>query len=568
MKRWYYLKDGKTTGPVTEKGLLDLMRWGQLSADELVYQEGDAKWRPVREFPELDGRHLDSEQSADKAGWVLLKKKPGEKKKFVQVGPFSANQVRKRVKAGEFVKKDLIWKDGMSQWLPLMEVDVFQDLFVELDPVPTSTATPDEPTFVLHQVEKSQAHEEPPPLDAEGPDLTKKQLPNEAQDATPNKAPDEAPEPAASPSDDQEVKVRLPPIEVPSERDKASEEVRAKKIQSKIDSVRSKISQDQKTVVERARAWWKKRVPKDVQITLRSWLVPVLSLVLFAMSFAFYRNQRFKAIQEVSAPVAAAPTNTSRTTQRAAKAPSRSRTRAREKVSPPAAAKPEPSAKATRLKAAWQGDGTLRISSDIGRKQSLRIFLEAGPGQLVGQPSYRRHFRFPSSVFSEGAYDWPVHRLNLKSGDYTITLSVGELSEKTYMFNGGQRSQFEVELNDYKKRISWQHTQEKRELFFRIEELDRLHQEAFSRARAGRGRSSRWFKRFRDTNSKFIRLARKNYVTEVFYTEAWRDLAKIRKQVLGVSKTYSKQRSKARLDRKLSSDLTQLKALALNSYLF
>ena len=106
MKRWYYLKDGKTTGPVTEKGLLDLMRWGQLSADELVYQEGDAKWRPVREFPELDGRHLDSEQSADKAGWVLLKKKPGEKKKFVQVGPFSANQVRKRVKAGEVVKKD------------------------------------------------------------------------------------------------------------------------------------------------------------------------------------------------------------------------------------------------------------------------------------------------------------------------------------------------------------------------------------------------------------------------------------------------------------------------------
>ena len=49
-QRWYYARDGQRQGPVPRERLVDLVRDGWLSADDLVWSEGMPEWRPARSF--------------------------------------------------------------------------------------------------------------------------------------------------------------------------------------------------------------------------------------------------------------------------------------------------------------------------------------------------------------------------------------------------------------------------------------------------------------------------------------------------------------------------------------
>ena len=54
-ERWYYARDGQRQGPVPRERLVDLVRDGWLSADDLVWSEGMPEWRPARSFDWLCG---------------------------------------------------------------------------------------------------------------------------------------------------------------------------------------------------------------------------------------------------------------------------------------------------------------------------------------------------------------------------------------------------------------------------------------------------------------------------------------------------------------------------------
>ena len=54
-QRWYYARDGQRQGPVPRERLVDLVRDGWLSADDLVWSEGMPEWRPARSFDWLCG---------------------------------------------------------------------------------------------------------------------------------------------------------------------------------------------------------------------------------------------------------------------------------------------------------------------------------------------------------------------------------------------------------------------------------------------------------------------------------------------------------------------------------
>lgn len=49
-KKWYYVKDGETRGPVLEATLLHLVDSGDLRHSDLVYHEGLGQWRPIGEL--------------------------------------------------------------------------------------------------------------------------------------------------------------------------------------------------------------------------------------------------------------------------------------------------------------------------------------------------------------------------------------------------------------------------------------------------------------------------------------------------------------------------------------
>lgn len=53
MSQWYYAKNGQQLGPVTGEAIKAGVAKGQLTASDLVWQDGMADWRKIKEIPEL-----------------------------------------------------------------------------------------------------------------------------------------------------------------------------------------------------------------------------------------------------------------------------------------------------------------------------------------------------------------------------------------------------------------------------------------------------------------------------------------------------------------------------------
>ncbi len=50
---WFYEKDGKPAGPVSEIELWDLLNTGEITKDSLVWKEPMEKWLPFSQVQEL-----------------------------------------------------------------------------------------------------------------------------------------------------------------------------------------------------------------------------------------------------------------------------------------------------------------------------------------------------------------------------------------------------------------------------------------------------------------------------------------------------------------------------------
>ena len=46
---WYYVENGQRLGPVGEAEFEEFVRQGRISADTLVWQQGMADWKSLRE---------------------------------------------------------------------------------------------------------------------------------------------------------------------------------------------------------------------------------------------------------------------------------------------------------------------------------------------------------------------------------------------------------------------------------------------------------------------------------------------------------------------------------------
>ncbi len=50
---WYYAKDGEQVGPVAEEELKQLFENGQVSSDDLVWNESQSDWLPIGSFQQF-----------------------------------------------------------------------------------------------------------------------------------------------------------------------------------------------------------------------------------------------------------------------------------------------------------------------------------------------------------------------------------------------------------------------------------------------------------------------------------------------------------------------------------
>lgn len=145
MTSWFYLKNGKVTGPVKLEDIHKLVESKKIGGFDLIYRSDEKKWKPVVEFEEMkslfeseqemvnpddevtgshDISHLVIPRGPKKeTQWVVLRILDRQVRpvKTEQLGPFTTTVVQKMIRQGDLSFQDYVWTDGMDQWGLLVE---------------------------------------------------------------------------------------------------------------------------------------------------------------------------------------------------------------------------------------------------------------------------------------------------------------------------------------------------------------------------------------------------------------------------------------------------------------
>lgn len=129
--QWYYSENGQRKGPVSEEELKQLAASGQLKQTDKVWKQGMAAWMQASQVeglipppdpsepPPLEPDPCEPpplEDAAQTASeWYYVQN--GQRN-----GPVSKQQLRQLVSGRQLWATDLVWKQGMSQWVPLSQV--------------------------------------------------------------------------------------------------------------------------------------------------------------------------------------------------------------------------------------------------------------------------------------------------------------------------------------------------------------------------------------------------------------------------------------------------------------
>ena len=116
-EEWYYAEDGEQLGPTSSDEIRRLATAGKIEPDDLVWREGMDDWLPAGEIPGLLVAKKKPKPAVvkPKAEWYFAE--DGE-----QLGPISEADLRKKVEQKKVQADDLIWREGMEDWLPAAQV--------------------------------------------------------------------------------------------------------------------------------------------------------------------------------------------------------------------------------------------------------------------------------------------------------------------------------------------------------------------------------------------------------------------------------------------------------------
>ena len=141
----YYQHGGRQHGPVTGAELKELAAAGELLPDDLIWKDGMEKWVPAKQvrglFPNEQGKARPAanspppmpDQSPPEAGeWYYAS---GDQRH----GPVSFAELRRLAASDTIEPTDLMWKDGMDEWVPASTV---RGLFTAKDGPPVLPSTP------------------------------------------------------------------------------------------------------------------------------------------------------------------------------------------------------------------------------------------------------------------------------------------------------------------------------------------------------------------------------------------------------------------------------------------
>ena len=118
-QQWFYSKHGQQQGPVSSEQLKQLAASGQLQPTDLVWKDGMGQWVEARKVKGLfPAQAMSSPQEpqnvpqpeATPPQWFFSN--AGQRQ-----GPVSAEHLKQLAAAGQLLPSDLVWKEGMTQWV-------------------------------------------------------------------------------------------------------------------------------------------------------------------------------------------------------------------------------------------------------------------------------------------------------------------------------------------------------------------------------------------------------------------------------------------------------------------
>lgn len=184
--QWYYENQGRAEGPISTLDLVHKIREGELSLLDLIFKEGEGQWMPAEHFPEIKNliKMTPTQFKAD-SDWIVLRTVEVDgRDQFEQIGPFTIEQVLQLIDKGRIKFTDFVWRNGYENWVPLGQVDQFEnplessvqvDLSIYEKPrqedlyAQAPIAKNYKPAERIHPSVK----EEPKPVEAKGEDLAR-----------------------------------------------------------------------------------------------------------------------------------------------------------------------------------------------------------------------------------------------------------------------------------------------------------------------------------------------------------------------------------------------------------
>lgn len=116
--KWYYTRGGDRHGPVDSQVLRKLAHAGHLMQDDFVWKEGMAEWKRADKIRGLEFQPKKGMRTVPALGdaWYYIVN-------GIQHGPVDTETLTHYAASGKLHPEDLLWKEGMTEWLPAKNVN-------------------------------------------------------------------------------------------------------------------------------------------------------------------------------------------------------------------------------------------------------------------------------------------------------------------------------------------------------------------------------------------------------------------------------------------------------------
>lgn len=118
-RKYFYSHAGRVVGPLSSSQLRDHATAGKLSPTDVVWRSGEFKKVPASEVKGLYAlaASYHAEENAEKPEWFFSRD-------GANYGPYTHSQLGEFAIEGRIVPSDLVWKQGMKEWVEAGTLDL------------------------------------------------------------------------------------------------------------------------------------------------------------------------------------------------------------------------------------------------------------------------------------------------------------------------------------------------------------------------------------------------------------------------------------------------------------